>query len=103
MGTELILIKVHLSGLIIIIVVLCVHATISHFPIPMSSFSHSHSSWVKKYGEHNGLDALLKTLKACSTGAYALQGKDAVLRRMQYQCVRSLKAFMNNRVRLTPL
>ena len=53
-------------------------------------------SWVKKFGEHNGLDILLDTMRGCSQGNIA--GKDAILRRIQHQCVRCLKAFMNNKV-----
>ena len=60
------------------------------------SSSPSTFSWVKKFGEHNGLDILLNILKSCCVGDF--QGKDAILRRIQYQCVRSLKAFMNNKV-----
>ena len=53
-------------------------------------------SWVKTFGEHQGLDTLLDILKSCCTGTY--KGKDAILRKIQHQCVRCLKAFMNNRV-----
>ncbi len=53
-------------------------------------------SWVKKFGEHNGLDILLHILKSCCGGS--IQGKDAILRRIQHQCVRCLRAFMNNTV-----
>ena len=53
-------------------------------------------SWVKQFGEHNGLDILLNILQSCCSGSY--QGKDAILRRIQHQCVRCLKAFMNNKV-----
>ena len=63
---------------------------------PFPSFPSLYSSWVKKFGEHNGLDVLLNILRSCSSGNY--QGKDAVLRRIQHQSVRCLKAFMNNKV-----
>ena len=53
-------------------------------------------SWVKRFGEHNGLDIILDTMRSCSQSNFA--GKDAVLRRIQHQCVRCLKAFMNNKV-----
>ena len=65
-------------------------------PLPLPSFSSPNSSWVKKFGEHNGLDVLLNILRSCSSGSY--QGKDAILRRIQHQSVRCLKAFMNNKV-----
>jgi len=55
-------------------------------------------SWVKKFGEYNGLDILLHILKSCCVGSF--QGKDATLRRIQHQCVRCLRAFMNNTVSL---
>ena len=63
---------------------------------PILTLIPSLCSWVKKFGEHNGLDLLLKILKSCCAGS--IHGKDAILRRIQYQCVRSLKAFMNNKV-----
>ena len=69
----------------------CIVSSLRAFPLPLSL-----SSWVKKFGEHNGLDLLLNTLKSCSQGNFA--GKDAVLRKIQHQCVRCLKAFMNNKV-----
>ncbi len=53
-------------------------------------------SWVKKFGEHNGLDVLLTILKGCCSANF--QGKDAILRKVQHQGVRCLKAFMNNKV-----
>ena len=65
-------------------------------PLPLLSLPSPDSSWVKKFGEHNGLDVLLNILRSCSSGTY--QGKDAILRRIQHQSVRCLKAFMNNKV-----
>ena len=56
----------------------------------------SSCSWVKKFGEHNGLDVLLDILKTCVSIGFT--GKDALLRRIQHHCVRCIKAFMNNKV-----
>lgn len=52
--------------------------------------------WVKKFGEHNGLDVLLDILRACVGSGFT--GKDTLLRRIQHHCVRCIKAFMNNKV-----
>ena len=53
-------------------------------------------SWVKKFGEHNGLDVLLDILRACVSIGFT--GKDALLRKIQHHCVKCIKAFMNNKV-----
>ena len=54
--------------------------------------------WVKKFGENKGLDVLLNILRACVGNSFS--GKDVLLRRIQHQCVRSIRAFMNNKVHL---
>ena len=55
-------------------------------------------SWVKKFGEHNGLDVLMNILKACVSVGFT--GKDALLRKIQHHCLKCIKAFMNNKVSL---
>jgi hypothetical protein len=65
------------------------------------SLSTNGLNWVKRFGEHNGLDILLDTMRSCSQVNFA--GKDAVLRRIMHQCVRCLKAFMNNKYGLTKM
>jgi hypothetical protein len=65
------------------------------------SLSTNGLGWVKKFGEHKGLDVLLDIIRKCVNNTFTTN--NTLLRRIQHQCVRSIKAFMNNKYGLTTM